>query len=176
MTAIAAVMFAWVISLAGCAGTPSIEASRPALEDLGAIGVISFSKIPDVQVRELPPRGVAEGAVFGAAAGGVVGALEYSLLLIPYFPLIPACIATTSALGMGAGAMSAQQPAIVDTAQLSFKRLESDANWQTVLRQRVISIVESQERLRLVDLGELPVAKSQHKEEFDMRSIFGGAA
>jgi hypothetical protein len=159
---------------AGCADTPVIGSDRSALVDLGTVGIVSLSSVPEIEIRELPPRGAADGAVTGVAQGAVGGALFCSLYM-PLFPMIPPCIAVMSAAGLGTGMSAAREPDTVDAAHLNFQRLESMADWQCALRQRVIALAETRHGLRLADLGELPAPKSQITGEPALHSIIAPA-
>jgi len=138
--------------MTGCAPAPSPTTVRPEPEGLGRIGIISPAMQPGTEIGGLPPRGTADGAIAGTAAGSLVGAFECLPFLFPP-PAYPVCIAVLAAAGLGAGVVMAESQDIVADAQEKFSSVLTERDWQALLRQRIIKLAAEEYSISVVNLG-----------------------
>jgi len=142
-----------VIAMTACAPAPPSSVVRPGLRELGRIGITSPTVQPDTEIAGLPPRGTAEGALVGTAAGSFVGAFECLIYLYPLLPAYPICMAVFAAAGTGGGVALAEPQEIVDTAQEKFTRILTERDWQAVLRQRIVKLAAEEYLVNVANLG-----------------------
>lgn len=145
-------VYSVVISLTACAPAASTRTARPGIHELGRIGIISPTIQPDTKITGLPPRGTADGAITGTAAGSLAGAFECIPFLFPP-PAYPVCVAVFAAVGLGAGAGLAESQEIVDSAREKFTRVLTERNWQALLRLSVVKLAAEKYPISVADLG-----------------------
>lgn len=142
-----------VISMTACAPAPSSRVIQPGLRELGRIGITSPTVQPDTEIAGLPPRGTADGALAGTAAGSFLGAFECLIYLYPLVPAYPICVAVFAAVGTGGGMAFAEPQEIVDTAQEKFTRVLTERDWQALLRHSVVKLAAETYPLHAENLG-----------------------
>ena len=135
------------------APAPSSGVIRPDVRELGRIGITSAPLQPDAVIAGLPPRGTADGALTGTAAGSFLGAFECLIYLYPLPPAYPICVAVFAAAGTGGGMALAEPQEIVDTAQVKFTRVLTERDWQALLRKSVVKLAAEEYPSSVVDLG-----------------------
>lgn len=146
-------LYSVVMSITACAPASSSGVERPVLRELGQIGVTSPAVQPDTDISGFPPKGVAEGALVGTAAGSVVGAFECLIFFYPLVPAYPICMAVFATAGTGAGIAAAERGEIVDAAQEKFTGVLTERDWQALLRQNVVKLAAEKYRINAADLG-----------------------
>jgi hypothetical protein len=107
-----------------------------------------------------------EGAIVGGAAGAVVGG-AYACL--PSVVLYPACVATTSALGAGAGVYDALNE-LDDYVADSDRELEVSIDFQNHLRNRIIDKSRTLGN-KVVDLGTRLSSIDAYQFKFELFKI-----